>query len=463
MSQISYGPTGATGINNADLIYRQGAQTTDISNIIGSWTEVISKINSTNQTIDLYIDNSLGQCVADIDCDLSRVNITSVKPGLMEILLVADGTQLHNAKKICGSVTLVGLCITQSALRFDNERVFVVENGAVINNHALSTVPMVEILTNHVINIKIGFGSFIQTLGNPLIPLFNIGTNGTLVIDTVVNVNSDVFPNNWVSSTDNSGNLIISGDASVITNISGNNVGFLGTITNNGTIDNAEQVKYDDNKNPTTLLGDNVQSALDNLKSGIPSLFPIYAPTGTNMTPQYSFIGFPTDGMYRSESAIYGNGLSFTSNAINFANIFPSGINVPLNVCAEYTAIGRSLTASSIILFTALTIDTQPNLFLFLSAGSTILFYGQDHVYIVNIRLINFAPKTQCIVSIIASVGTNLISAQTGTMTNTIDYGMTLCFIFRVSSVPSGFNVRVIQTSGITITADVYMTITKIA
>lgn len=260
--------------NPANIIYKPGSAPVTGSNIVQTWAQVISKADqaNVNQCINVYLDDSIvSPCVIDQSYDCKNRVVfqpyQNFASGSSVQALIQDGVILTNPRSFSGSMDVFLDSQTSPCVIINQGNIDVSENGARLNLAATATIPGIFVQQGGVLGI--GYGSNLSNSLAPAVSLILVDSASTLIISFALNFGMASFLPNLISSIDGTSSLIVVYDASVdITSLTAATVGFTGSI-NTSNIDRAQNLFYDDSAQAPPSGSNQVQGAIDWLKTQI--------------------------------------------------------------------------------------------------------------------------------------------------------------------------------------------------
>lgn len=158
------------------VIFRPGAMTN--GNVYGTWQEAVKAVERADGASSLFVDDSSGPAVADVDLNgHGLLCIYSANPLLPVTLTIADGTVLSNIRKIGGSLVVFAEPSALSPLAFAGTKELAIEDAAVLRLGLAASVPMASVPTGAKISTA-RFGR-IQSM-NPAIAALSIIPGSTI-------------------------------------------------------------------------------------------------------------------------------------------------------------------------------------------------------------------------------------------------------------------------------------------
>lgn len=249
-------PPGVIGASYETVIFRPGVPSS--LNIVATWAEVIPFVN--NGAVTIYVDDSIAPATIDVDADLlARVSISpyDLDAATVPNLVFAPDVQITNLKALDGPISLLLNSATRPNLIFSPGQIFVIINGALLLQTALSAVSACVI--DGILIVSMSQGSHVETLGQPI---FEITGTDSMILVQLLNTGQPSGMD-WVIGPIGSGLTNIR-DASAQDLVFS---GFFGT-RQNFNIDQAKGVFYDDSAILPLTAQNNVQDILDYLKQG---------------------------------------------------------------------------------------------------------------------------------------------------------------------------------------------------
>ena len=261
-------PPSVFDLNPVNIIYKPGSSPSLGSNIVSSWSEVILKANrlNVNQCLNVFIDDSIQSPVLidqSLDCK-SRVRFLSYNSSTTSSYLkILDTFTLSDPYSFEGSLVTVCESVTNAAIILSNGSILTIKDGAVLRNNGDSLVPAIQINDANNNNIYLESGGQIDTQAT--VSLINVGISSLLNYTNITNISGQSYISNTISSTDNTSELILRLDSSVsVASII--NPNFTGLVLS-FPVDKAFALSYDDSLVNPQLSANNVQDAIDDLKS----------------------------------------------------------------------------------------------------------------------------------------------------------------------------------------------------
>jgi hypothetical protein len=327
VSSINGHPITPIGVdlNPISIIWRPGGLVVPGSNVVVSWQSVISKASqiNINEILNVYCDSSIQNCIINqpYDCQgrltFMPFNSNASSP---DTLYLQDANTLTNPK--FDGILLVELqSITQPSIILNGAQLTIDNYGAMIYASSDSTIPGISVQgTGAVLGLQGGSNLSNSNTSNPLI---NVGSGSVFIMSMGENFGGATLNNNLVSSTDNTATWNFLYDSSVIGVASWTNPNFTGTF-NAVMSDKSEAVAYNDSLVSPPTGSNNVQGAIDYLKSHSGGVtYPLLAPAGSAAAPSYSFSATSSSGMWADPSDV-----NISVGGTNVLQVNASGFNL---------------------------------------------------------------------------------------------------------------------------------------
>jgi len=404
---------GGGGSPNSSLIYRPGS--VPAGNVYNSWAQICAVSASLNNMVDIFFDNSLIGFV-DIQIDQSydfkgQANFYSYQnnPTVNVGVVINNGVLIRNVKSLNGLLQVNCDNIDGNpSLEFDPEYSYLNINRAVLTNSTTSTGPYLRVPDNGRMRIELNFVAQLLAPNGPGISI-NVGDNATLFIGTTVgcDIGTDTITGSTASST-----MYIAFDSSV--GSYNQDTSFIGSSVTYQPIDYSNKVFYDDAVISPPLSADNVQGAIDQIKTQLNSI----------NSSQVNLVFKQGAGNIGNVYGTWGDIVTQSFANDNFVNIYFDDTNAPCQIDQFHD------------------FQNKANFYSISSNGA----YADitNGVTISNIKSINDSLYLRCYNNPAANVSLNWTTNSTFTMTNGSTIEATDCVDTPIL-IPNGENLDIIM------------------